>query len=108
MAAWLIQALRLLASSAAIGGASAGAFTLATEAFGGGPNALTVPGAITPFQQPDIRFRFNPATGQMERVRRRRRRRALTASDRADIAFIAGILGPKAGKDIAAIIAART
>jgi len=40
--------------------------------------------------------------------RRRRRRRALTASDRADIAFIAGILGKVAGKEIAAIIAART
>jgi len=33
--------------------------------------------------------------------RRRRRRRALTASDRADIAFIAGALGPAAGKSFA-------
>lgn len=40
--------------------------------------------------------------------RRRRRRRALTASDRADIAFIAGILGKPAGKDLAVIIASRT
>jgi len=31
--------------------------------------------------------------------RRRRRRRALTASDRADIGFIQGLLGPKAAKD---------
>lgn len=33
------------------------------------------------------------------RTRRRRRRRALTASDRADIGFISGLLGPKAAKD---------
>jgi len=52
---------------------------------------------------------WNPITQAFEGVRRRRRRRrALTASDRADIAFIAGILGKAAGKDIAAIIAART
>lgn len=40
--------------------------------------------------------------------RRRRRRRALTASDRADIGFIAGLLGPTAGKNFALVIAART
>jgi len=40
--------------------------------------------------------------------RRRRRRRALTASDKADIGFIAGILGKPAGRDFAMIVAART
>jgi len=40
--------------------------------------------------------------------RRRRRRRALTASDRADIAFIESILGKSAGKSFAMIIATRT
>ena len=39
---------------------------------------------------------------------RRRRRRALSASDKVDIAFVAGLLGPKAGKDLAVIIAARS
>lgn len=39
--------------------------------------------------------------------RRRRRRRALTASDRADIAFIAGTLDKSAAKSFALIIAAR-
>lgn len=39
---------------------------------------------------------------------RRRRRRALTASDKADIAFISGTLGKAAGKDFAMIVAART
>lgn len=40
--------------------------------------------------------------------RRRRRRRALTASDRADIAFITGLLGAPAGKNFALTIATRT
>jgi len=43
-----------------------------------------------------------------EPPRRRRRRRALTASDRADIAFIESILGKAAGKSFAMIIATRT
>jgi len=43
-----------------------------------------------------------------EAPRRRRRRRALTASDRADIAFIESILGKSAGKSFAMIIATRT
>jgi len=40
--------------------------------------------------------------------RRRRRRRALTASDRADIAFIAGMLGQPAGRQFAMLIGSRT
>ncbi len=39
---------------------------------------------------------------------RRRRKRALTNGDRADIAFVAGVLGKPAGRDFANIIAART
>lgn len=39
--------------------------------------------------------------------RRRRRRRALTASDKADIAFISGTLGKPAGRDFAMVVAAR-
>jgi len=39
---------------------------------------------------------------------RRRRRRALTASDRADIAFISGTLGQAAGKAFAVQLAARS
>jgi len=42
-----------------------------------------------------------------EKKKRRRRRRALTASDRADIAFIESILGKAAGKSFAMIIATR-
>lgn len=40
--------------------------------------------------------------------KRRRRRRALTASDRADIAFIVGLLGPTAGKNFAVTLAGRS
>jgi len=43
-----------------------------------------------------------------DKPKRRRRRRALTASDRADIGFIAGLLGTTAGKNFALIIATRT
>ena len=43
-----------------------------------------------------------------EPTKRRRRRRALTASDRADIAFIESVLGKPAGKSFAMIIATRT
>lgn len=40
--------------------------------------------------------------------KRRRRRRALTASDRADIGFITGLLGVAAGKSFALVIGSRT
>lgn len=46
--------------------------------------------------------------GDGGRPGRRRRRRALTASDKADIAFISGTLGKPAGRDFAMIVAART
>jgi len=40
--------------------------------------------------------------------KRRRRRRALTASDKSDIAFIAGILGKAAGGRFAVALGARS
>ncbi len=43
-----------------------------------------------------------------EKPRRRRRRRALTASDRADIGFVTGLLGPAAGKAFALVITSRS
>jgi len=92
--AWIASALSMLfgtGTRAALTGATAA--TLAGTA-GLGPGSI--PGI------PDI---FG---GDGDRPRRRRRRRALTASDRADIAFVAGLLGPKAGKDFATIIGART
>ncbi len=55
---------------------------------------------------PDFNIPFIGGGG--DRPRRRRRRRALTASDRADIAFITGLLGTTAGKNFALTIATRT
>jgi len=46
---------------------------------------------------PDTEFDLDPLTGEVtqspEKRRRRRRRRMLTCADRADIAFVVGILG---------------
>lgn len=92
MPAWLASAMRLLFGTparAALTGATAG--TLAPRTGFGALDDFVFGGG-----------------GPDGRPRRRRRRRALTASDRADIAFVAGILGAKAGKDFALIIATRT
>jgi len=103
MAAWLQAALKMLAVGQGINMASDIAVAGAGMFGGGEPYSDVMPGRGAP------RTVWNPITQAFEGVRRRRRRRrALTASDRADIAFIAGILGKAAGKDIAAIIAART
>jgi len=86
MPTWLASALRLLvgtAPRALATGAGVGAL------FGGG-----IPG-VDLFPNGD-------------KPRRRRRRRALTASDRADIAFIAGMLGQPAGRQFAMLIGSRT
>ena len=99
MPAFLVSALALLARAgvvargAAFGGPGRAALTgagIGTLVGGGG---LGIPG-VDLF--PD------------GKRRRRRRRRALTASDRADIAFIAGLLGTTAGKNFALTIATRT
>ena len=103
MPAWLLAALRMLAGGALLGGGAEVGSALVGPSFG-------VPPGLEAQQARSVGFgvTVDPFTGEVLKKRRRRRRRALTASDRADIAFIAGILGPKAGKDIAAIIAART
>lgn len=90
MPTWLISALALLRSSLVGTPLRAGLTGLA----GGGllPD-IGIPG-IELFEE--------------EKKKRRRRRRALTASDRADIAFITGLLGPSAGKNFALTIATRT
>ncbi len=87
MPAWIASALRLLAGSPARAlttGAGLGALA----------GGIGIPG-VDLF--PDE-----------EKKRRRRRRRALTASDRADIAFIAGMLGQPAGRQFAMLIGSRT
>ncbi len=98
MPAWIAAALRLLAAGV-IGGAG---FELGTGAFGrdvGTPSIL------------DLDVIRDAAGNIITRAhrggRRHRRRRALTASDRADIAFIAGMISKAAAKDFAVQLAAR-
>ena len=87
MPAWLIAAMAML-RQIAVGTPGRAALT----GFGGG--------ALLPdFSLPGF-------GGGDDRPRRRRRKRALTASDRADIAFITATLGKPAGANFAAIIAA--
>jgi len=88
MPAWLASALRLLVGTAPR--------ALAT---GVGVGSL-LPGIDLGIPGIDLFPNGKP--------RRRRRRRALTASDRADIAFIAGMLGQPAGRQFAMLIGSRT
>jgi len=96
MAAWLVTALRL------VGLLGAGAGIGQVVAGGGSILPIGPPGGLIPgFPDPLDLFARDPVK------KRRRRRRALTASDRADIGFIVGLLGPAAGKQFAVTLAAR-
>lgn len=97
MPAWLLSALRLLGGGAAFGGGLELAERL--PFLGGGGDGDGLDGARP--------LRIDPVTGRVVGVRRRRRRRALTASDRADIAFVAGMISKAAAKDFAVQLAAR-
>ena len=91
MPAWLAAALAL-ARAAGIGAAVTGGAIVAEDLISGGESTNGfIPG-------------FSLFGGKKKR---RRRRRALTASDRADIAFITGLLGAGAGKNFAITIATR-
>jgi len=96
MAAWLIAAMSLLSGFAA---------KPLIRRFG--PSALAGAAGIAAGNIGIPGVDLFPGGGE-ELPRRRRRRRALTASDRADIAFIESILGKAAGKSFAMIIATRT
>ena len=90
MAALLLLARSVLAAVTGRAGLAAlgGAAALDIGPFGGGGGPFGIFGDDKP--------------------RRRRRRRALTASDKADIAFISGTLGKPAGRDFAMVVAARS
>ncbi len=94
MPAWLASAFQLLSRGFAVTRTSlrGGVRPLALGAGGGvvGTALADPAGGLLP----DLGFDGEPR-------RRRRRRRALTASDRADIAFVAGALGQAAGKAFA-------
>jgi len=96
MAAWLVAALALLGPTVA---RSLPALRRAAPLVGAGAAGIAAGNIGIPGVD------LFPGNGE---PRRRRRRRALTASDRADIAFIESILGKAAGKSFAMIIATRT
>jgi len=105
MAPWLVQAMRLL-----LGGLGAGAaFEVGQGVIGSGSQGGDRPGRSdvgTLARLGNIVLPGDPFSGPAA-PRRRRRRRALTASDKADIAFIVGLLGPSAGKQFSTTLAAR-
>lgn len=88
MSAWLVAAMALLGT---LGRRAATRGVIPVIA---GAGAGLVGGEIAEGFGLDVPFLSNGG----DRPRRRRRRRALTASDRADIGFITGLLGPAAGK----------
>ncbi len=97
MPGWLVQALTLLgvfSAGTAVGG----------DGIGGALQLGDRPG--TGIGQGIGPFGLFPSPGEPSK-KRRRRRRALTASDKADIGFIVGLLGPGAGKQFATTLAAR-
>lgn len=100
MPAWIAAALRLLATG--IGGG---------VGFGLGGELLGSVGEDDPNFIGPRQPRMLEGGGLIHiggHRRRRRRRRALTASDRADIAFIAGIVSKSAAKDFAVQLATRS
>jgi len=105
MPAWMLGALALLAPFARRGVSTAlrlartrGGVAALGAGAGLAAGGVGIPGV-------DL---FGEDGELIDRPRRRRRRRALTASDRADIAFITGLLGAGAGKNFALTIATRT
>lgn len=110
MPAWILMALRLLGAGAAGGAGAEAAFRAIPGGIGSvtAPLSQLVPGGIQDLGRATARKGFVDHHGIFhDRPHRRRRRRALTASDRADIAFIAGLLGVSAGSKFAAVIGAR-
>jgi len=87
MPAWILAALALLGRPVARG---------ALAGFGAGQFL------------PDIGFPGFGGDDGEGKPRRRRRRKALTASDRADIAFIEATLGKAAGRSFAMLVVSRT
>lgn len=106
MPVWVLAALRLIAGGIATGAG----FGAASGYFGGDPDAegldaLTVSRGGGGGRMIEGQGGWIHSGGHR---RRRRRRRALTASDRADIAFIAGIVSKQAAKDFAVQLATRS
>jgi len=101
MAAWIITALKLIVGSGALGAGYSGAEQLWDMGPGEDYPMLSGPGGAV------VDMKRGPGGQWFPRKRRHRRRRALTASDRADIAFVAGMISKAAAKDFAVQLAAR-
>jgi len=99
MPPFIASALALLARGSGIAGR--GLFGTPARA---GLSGVTAGSLLPDFGIPGFGF---GGGGGGDRPRRRRRRRALTASDRADIGFITGLLGKAAGKEFAIVISTR-
>jgi len=106
MAYWVIQALRLITAYGVASGAVA-AGTYAGQAVIGALGPEEDSGV--PWSESMNKEYYTPAGVLVppHPHRRRRRRRALTSSDRADIAFIAGVISKSAAKDFAVQLATR-
>jgi len=92
---WLLSALQLIRST--IGGVARRVPRQALLAGAGAAGGVALA---------DPAGGLFPSFGGEDRPRRRRRRRALTASDRADIAFISGTLGKATGDRFAVSLVA--
>jgi hypothetical protein len=104
MGPWVQTALTLLGRGAVFGTGAAGAYSVMGQGLNGSGPGVDGYGYIP---EANIALGGGALSPYGCKPKRRRRKRALTASDRGDIAFIAGLLGPKAGKDFAVIIGAK-
>ena len=109
MPPWIIAAMRLLGTGLAFG---AGSEIIAGQLAGvpTAPGPLALAADLSRRGAGGFSAVVHPGTphDMLMHRRRRRRRRALTASDKADIAFIAGILGKAAGGRFAVALGARS
>ncbi len=105
MAIWLIKAIQIIAASFAGEAAFQTGSDLMTQRVAFDPSGTYDPGGFDQFYP---RSATGSVLSMRPRMKRRRRRRALTASDRGDIAFITGLLGPTAGKNFAVTLAGRS
>jgi len=100
---WLLAALKLLGQGALLGGGAAVGQALLGDGDPqlGGAGMPQLSGVV-------LNERGQRIDHHGKVIRRRRRRRALTASDKADIGFIVGLIGPKAGERFAVALGARS
>ena len=99
MPAWIFSALNLIAR---LGGGAR------TALLGGPVRAALTGGAVGSLAGGGVGIPGIDLFPDGDTKRRRRRRRALTASDRADIAFIQATLGQAAGRAFAMLVVSRT